>query len=721
MKLTITKKILGVTLPFFLIFGVGILFLGITSIENQGKQGLEIINSTMQNDKKEKLTDLVRNTFEILSTQYQTAHDTTKIAKTYESELQSVVNLAFSSIQAIYDEAGQTEVWKKAQAMKIIKSMRYADDNYLWINDMKPTMVMHPMKPAMDGTDLATYKDPNGKFLFNEFVKVCEKDGQGFVDYMWPKPGKDKPVPKLSYVKLFKPWNWVIGTGVYLETAEKYFMDQAKQQIGNLRFGPDGKDYFFILDTAGTMIMHPIKPSMNGNDQTDLRDPKGKAFIQEMVKSVKENGQGFVDYLWPKPGENEPVGKLSYVQLFKEWGWIVGTGIYVDDIDKAMAKQREGVTATLTQQKTLISSIVAAMILVVGGLLIFMATRIAKPIRATDAFFQDISQGQGDLTARLNVNSNDEIGDMAKSFNIFADKLQGMVGYIAHESVEINSSAGSLSQISTDLTAVAQDTLGKSNTAAAAVEEMSANMSLVATSIDEAAANVNAVASAIEEMTSTINEIAETSEKARAITDNAVKQSSDASISVDALGTAAREITKVLETITEISKQVNLLALNATIEAARAGDAGKGFAVVANEIKDLANQTSHASDQIKERIDSIQSTTKATVTVIENISRVVAENSEIVNTIATAVEEQSVTAKEISQNVSQISTNIQEVNSNIAESSQVSNMIAREITEMNKSSSRMNESARQVQKNAGSLDFLAKALNKLVSSYKFTK
>ena len=719
MKLTITKKILGVTLPFFLVFGVGILFLSISSIENQGKQGLELINTTMQNDKKEKLTDLVRNTFEILNTQYQTAHDTTKIAKAYESELQSVVNLAFSSIQAVYNETGQSEQWKKDQALKIIKNMRYADDNYLWINDMKPTMVMHPMKPTMDGTDLSTYKDPNGKLLFNEFVKVCEKDGQGFVDYMWPKPGKDKPVPKLSYVRLFKPWNWVIGTGVYLETAEKYFMEQAKQQIGNLRFGPDGKDYFFIVDTAGIMLMHPIKPSIVGNDQSDLRDPKGKAFIQEMVKIAKENGQGFVEYLWPKPGENEPVGKLSYVQLFKEWGWIVSTGIYVDDIDKAMAKQREGVVATLTQQKTLITTIVLTMILVVGGLLIFMATRIAKPIRATDAFFQDIAQGQGDLTARLKVNSNDEIGDMAKSFNIFADKLQGMVGYIAEESVEINTSSGSLSKISSDLTAVAQDTFGKSNTAAAAVEEMSANMTLVATSIDEAAANVNAMASAIEEMTSTIHEIAETSEKARAITDNAVKQSSDASVSVDALGLAAKEIAEVLETITDISKQVNLLALNATIEAARAGDAGKGFAVVANEIKALASQTADASDQIKGRIDSIQTSTKATVTVIENISKVVGENSEIVNTIATAVEEQSVTAKEISQNVAQISMNIQEVNNNIAENSQVSQMIAKEIAEMNKASGKMNDNAHQINENAGSLDFLAKSLAKLVSTYKY--
>lgn len=717
--MTITKKILAATLPFFIVFGLVLLYLSTTSIEKQGRQSLENINAIMLSDKKEKLTDLVRNTFEILSTQYQTAHDTQLIAKAYEKELQSVVNLAFSSIQAIYDESGPSDEEKKKQALKIIKSMRYAGDNYLWINDMTPTMVMHPMKSSMDGSNLSDYKDPNGKKLFVEFVKVCEKDGQGFVDYMWPKPGEDKPVAKLSFVRLFKPWNWVVGTGVYLETAEARFKEEAKKQIGNLRFGPDGKDYFFILDTDMKMVMHPIKPSMVGNDQSDLRDPKGKAFIQEMVDISKKNGQGFVDYLWPKPEEDQPVPKLTYVQLFKEWGWVVGTGIYVDDIDKAMAKQKDSIGSMVGRQKMIMISIVVGMILVVGAIIVFMATRIAKPIRETDAFFRDISEGEGDLTARLKVHSRDEIGDMAKSFNVFADKLQGMVGYIAEESVEINNSSGSLSQISTDLSNVAKDTLDKSTSAASAVEEMSANMNVVASSMEEAAANVNAVASAIEEMTSTINEIAETSEKARNITDNAVQQSSNASVSVDQLGTAAREITKVLETITDISKQVDLLALNATIEAARAGDAGKGFAVVANEIKDLANQTAQATDQIKERIHSIQTTTKATVSVIESISKVVGENAEIVNTIATAVEEQSVTAKEISQNVAQISMNIQEVNNNVAESSQVSQTIAQEIAEMNRSSSKMNESASQVSSNAGSLDFLAKSLNKLVSSYKF--
>lgn len=717
--MTITKKILLVSLPFFLLFGLVLLYLSVTSLEKQGNQSLSIVSSVMQDSKEEKLQDLVRNSYEVIASQHRTANDPEKISKAYRQELESVVNLAYSTIQTISADPQLTLEEKKIEALKVVKGMRYAGNNYLWINDMQPTMIMHPIKPSLDGKDISGLKDPKGKYLFKEMVKVCSSNGQGFVDYMWPQPGKDEPQPKLSFVKLFKPWNWIIGTGVYLETAEQRFKEEAKKQIGNLRFGPEGKDYFFIIDTNSNMVMHPIKPALNGKYMGDFKDPDGKALFREMVNVCSDQQHGFVDYKWPKPGEDEPQPKLSYVQLFKEWGWIVGTGIYTDDVDKAMAKQREDVNEIITTQKILISSVVVTIIIVVGALIAFMAARIAKPIRETDSFFHDIAEGEGDLTVRLENTSKDELGAMAKSFNNFVTKLQNMISYIARESGEINKSSQALNQISDQLSNTSTETVKKTNSATSSIEEMYKNMSTVATSMDEAAGNVNAVASAIEEMTSTINEIAETSEKARSITDNAVSKSKNASESVDELGTAADEITKVLETITEISQQVNLLALNATIEAARAGEAGKGFAVVANEIKDLANQTALATGQIKERIESIQTTTTTTVGVIKDISVVVGENSDIVNTIATAVEEQSVTAAEISQNIAQITISIDEVNNNVAESSQVSRELTEEISGLNASSEALLANIDDLDNTSNGLDTLSKSLNKLISTYKY--
>ncbi len=716
--MSIRKKILIFILPFFVMFGLVFLFLGLRSLQSQGDLSLKNIHSIMMEDKNEKLKDLVRNTFEILASQYRAASDPEQVAVAYKQQLQSIVNLAYTAVEGVYKREDLTEFQKKEEAKRIIRTMRYSGGNYLWINDLQATMVMHPIKPALDGKDLSGFKDPTGKKLFMEMVTVAKEKGEGFVSYKWPKPGKEEPVAKLSYVRHFKPWGWVIGTGVYLETAEEQFKKEAKRQISNLRFGPEGKDYFFIVDMSGAIVMHPIKPSLNGKNMLDFKDPNGKKLFAEMIRVCREKGEGFVDYLWAKPGKDKPVAKLSFVKLFPQWNWIVGTGVYIDDIDDAMARQKNVVQTAVGKQRTSILVVSLVLLVIVAFVLVFIAGKISDPITNMSRMLQDIAEGEGDLTSRLDVKTGDELEEMANWFNVFVTKLQDLVKKISNDSGKLDRSSEELASIAETMADSVNETSEKSNNVAAAVEEMSANMSAVAGSMNETASAVDMVAASVGEMTSTIKEIAQTSEKARSITEKAVGQAASASTRVDELGEAAHDIDNVLATISEISDQVDLLALNATIEAARAGEAGKGFAVVASEIKELAQQTSIATQQVKERVLGIQNSTTATVAEINVISNVISENSEIVNTIATAVEEQSVTAGEISRSVDQILQGIQEINENISQSTTVSEEVAREIAEVNKASMELNENATNVSESAGVLKNLASGFHRLVGSFK---
>lgn len=386
---------------------------------------------------------------------------------------------------------------------------------------------------------------------------------------------------------------------------------------------------------------------------------------------------------------------------------------------EAMVSLTNAVIADQTRSAvTTITIIVAIGIAAFLALSFFLVSAITKPLHQVVAGLKDIAEGEGDLTNRLEVRSQDEMGELAKWFNVFIEKIQAVIRDVAQNAGLLQTSSGQLLDIARQMSTGADQTSTKANTVAAAGEEMSESMNTVATSMGEAAGNVTMVAAAVEEMTSTITQIADNAEKASKMTAGAVNQTEKASVQISELGESAKDIGKVIETITDISEQVNLLALNATIEAARAGEAGKGFAVVANEIKELARQTADATNEIKQRVMGIQHSTKGTVAEIEAITKVVNEVNQIVGVIAGAVDEQSAATKEIANNISQASTGISEVSQNVSQGSVVSAQIAQDIGEVKDAAAAMSNNSTQVDQSATALSRLAGELNTMVHRFK---
>jgi methyl-accepting chemotaxis protein len=472
--------------------------------------------------------------------------------------------------------------------------------------------------------------------------------------------------------------------------------NEVRQIVHKIRYGHG--DYFFAYDLDGTVRIQAGKPESEGKNMIELIDPDGVKLVARLIDAAKAGG-GFVNYRFGRAGSEVPVPKVSYAGLAKDWNWMVGTGVYIDDVDAEF----RNVAVKL--------GVIMAVVLVIGlGSAFVIARGITRPIRAITDRMGRLSEGDLSIDTPF-TDRGDEVGDLARSLGVFKDNAQKIEAMRhAQEEAERKAEeerraallgmADDLERSVAKLVGVLADSAGSMKSAATAMngltDQASRQASSIAAGSNEASQSVQTVAAATEELTAAIGEINQQVTRCTVVSKEAVDAATAANADVESLTESAQRIGTVVGLINDIASQTNLLALNATIEAARAGEAGKGFAVVASEVKQLATQTAKATDEIATLINGVRSMTDRSAVSIKKIAETIRGVDDIATAIAAAMQEQGAATAEIARNVEQAANATTDVSKTIAELSGATQ-------EVGQSAGQVLEASDGVVQNAGSL------------------